>query len=75
VARLDETGWVRRTPCPTDRRGALATLTEEGYRVLAAAAPGHVEGVRSHLFDRLTPGQVDDLRKIAEAVAVPLKER
>ncbi|MDQ3980147.1 MAG: MarR family transcriptional regulator [Actinomycetota bacterium] len=75
VARLEENGWVRRTPCPTDRRGALAELTEEGYRVLAAAAPGHVEGVRVHLFDRLAPEQVDELRRIAEAVAVPLRKR
>src|SRR5215210_886848 len=59
VARLEEHGWVSRTPCPTDKRGALARLTDEGYGVLAAAAPGHVEGVRSHLFDRLTPEQVD----------------
>ena len=73
VARLEEHGWVSRTPCPTDRRGALATLTDEGYRVLAAAAPGHVHGVRAHLFDQLSPDQVDDLRRIAEAVATPLK--
>lgn len=69
VARLEEAGWVRRDSCPTDRRGAFAVLTEEGFAQLAAAAPGHVEGVRGHLFDALTPAQVDQLREIFEAVA------
>ncbi|MFC0527259.1 MarR family winged helix-turn-helix transcriptional regulator [Phytohabitans kaempferiae] len=68
VARLEEHGWVRREDCPTDRRGQLAVLTEEGFRVLAEAAHGHVEGVRTHLFDQLTPEQVAQLRQISEAM-------
>jgi len=68
VARLEESGWVRRLSCPDDRRGALATLTDEGFAALAAAAPGHAEGVRRHLFDRLTPEQVEQLRRISESV-------
>ncbi|MEH1129582.1 MarR family winged helix-turn-helix transcriptional regulator [Micromonospora sp. CPCC 206061] len=68
VARLEESGWVRRKDCPTDRRGQLAVLTEYGFEVLVAAAPGHVEGVRSHLFDQLTPQQVANLREISEAL-------
>ena len=68
VARLEENGWVRRRSCPSDRRGALAVLTDEGFAALAAAAPGHVAGVRRHLFDRLTPDQVHQLRCISESV-------
>jgi len=68
VARLEETGWVRRETCPTDRRGALAVLTDEGFGALAAAAPGHVAGVRRHLFDCLSADQVVHLREISEAV-------
>jgi DNA-binding MarR family transcriptional regulator len=68
VARLEEYGWVRREDCPTDRRGQLAVLTDAGFRVLEAAAPGHVEGVRTHLFDQLTPAQVGQLRQISEAM-------
>ena len=74
VARLESMGWVRREPCPTDRRGQLATLTEEGFRALEAAAPGHVEGVRSHLLDPLEPGQVDQLRDISQAIVAHLSE-
>jgi len=68
VARLEENGWARRRSCPSDRRGALAVLTDEGFAALTAAAPGHVAGVRRHLFDRLTPDQVHQLRCISESV-------
>ncbi len=69
VARLEEAGWVRRETCATDRRGFMAVLTEKGMGALAAAAPGHVEGVRRHLFDRLSPEQVGQLRAISESVS------
>ena len=73
VARLEENGWVSRVPCDIDKRGSFAVLTDEGFRVLAAAAPGHVEGVRDHLFDRLTPEQVEQLRQIAEVVVAGMR--
>ena len=48
VARLEERGWIRRRDCPTDRRGQLAELTDEGYAALVEAAPGHEIG-RAHV--------------------------
>ena len=68
VSRLEEAGWVRREACATDKRGALAILTDEGFAALAAAAPGHVEAVRRALFDVLTPEQVVQLAEISAAV-------
>jgi DNA-binding MarR family transcriptional regulator len=68
VARLEERGWVRRTDCPTDRRGQVAQLTDEGFAALAAAAPGHVAQVRRSLIDQLTPEQVGQLREISDAI-------
>lgn len=68
VARLEEAGWVRRDRCPTDKRGWLAVLTDEGFAALAAAAPGHVRGVRTHLLDQLTADQVAQLRTISETL-------
>ena len=70
VSRLEQAGWVQRRECPADRRGLLAVLTDEGFAALAAAAPGHVEAVRSVLFDALSPQQVTQLRGICEAVLV-----
>jgi DNA-binding MarR family transcriptional regulator len=72
VARLEETGWVRRRECPTDRRGAVCELTDAGFAALQAAAPGHVAAVRANLFDQLTPEQVVALREISEALATHL---
>ncbi len=68
VARLERNGWIRRIPCPDDRRSTLAQLTDEGFAVLAAAAPGHVATVRSLVFDALTPEQVDQFTTILRAV-------
>jgi DNA-binding MarR family transcriptional regulator len=68
VDRLVERGWARREDCTSDRRGQLAVLTDLGMHTLEAAAPIHVEGVRTHLFDQLTPEQVGQLRAISEAI-------
>lgn len=72
VRRLEETGWVRREACPTDARGAEAVLTDTGFAALAAAAPGHVESVRRHLFDQLTPEQITQLGEISNALRAHL---
>src|ERR1044072_3792076 len=68
IARLEETGWVRRRGCPTDKRGSYAILTDEGFAALEAAAPGHVTEVRERLFDQLTPDQVRQLGEISAAI-------
>jgi DNA-binding MarR family transcriptional regulator len=68
VSRLEERGWVRRQVCPDDGRGQLAVLTDEGFGALEAAAPIHVESVRTHLFDQLTPQQVQNMRDLGETL-------
>jgi len=68
VSRLEERGWVGRELCPDDGRGQLAVLTDNGFAALEAAAPIHVESVRTHLFDQLTPAQVEAMRDIGETL-------
>jgi DNA-binding MarR family transcriptional regulator len=68
VARLEERGLVTRVDCPTDRRGQIAQLTDEGFAALAAAAHGHVEQVRRSLIDVLTPEQVTQLSEISASI-------
>lgn len=68
VSRLEELGWVKRTDCPSDKRGTLATLTDEGFAVLERAARSHVESVRTYLFDPLQSDQVEQLHAISNAV-------
>jgi DNA-binding MarR family transcriptional regulator len=68
VERLVDLGWVQRTTCPSDRRGWLAVLTDNGYAALAAAAPFHVGHIRTHLFDGLNEHDVAELRRICESI-------
>jgi DNA-binding MarR family transcriptional regulator len=68
VSRLEEAGWVVRETCATDRRGAYARLTDEGFAAVAAAAPSHVASVRRLLIDRLTEEQLEHLRQISDVV-------
>lgn len=74
VARMEQDGWVRREPCHTDKRGQNAVLTDEGFARLQAAAPGHVEEVRTLLFDALTPEQQRSLREISDVLAGALSD-
>jgi DNA-binding MarR family transcriptional regulator len=66
VGRLEERGWVRRERATEDGRGNLAVLTDAGWDVVRQVAPGHVEAVRSAMFDPLTPGQTRALREALE---------
>ena len=68
IDRLEDVGWVSRCPADDDKRGAMARLTPKGFRALEKAAPGHVEGVRRHLFDKLTPEQVKELGEISATI-------
>src|SRR3978361_492700 len=72
VSRLEESGWVERQSCPTDRRGQLAVLTDRGFAALEAAAPGHRGGVRSPGFAPVPAEQVATLREISETLLKPL---
>jgi DNA-binding MarR family transcriptional regulator len=68
VSRLEERGWVRRQVCPEDGRGQLAVLTDAGFAALEEAAPVHVDSVRTHLFDQLSPEQVAAMRDVGETL-------
>jgi DNA-binding MarR family transcriptional regulator len=68
VKRLEQRGWVRREPDPADGRYTNAILTDAGWALVQAAAPGHVEAVRRFVVDPLTPGQLRSLRSIGERI-------
>ncbi|WP_328450798.1 MarR family transcriptional regulator [Streptomyces sp. NBC_00386] len=68
VTRLEKDGTVRREGCPTDKRGHMAILTDEGMALLERVAPGHVETVRTAIFDHLTPEQVRQLDEICGTI-------
>jgi DNA-binding MarR family transcriptional regulator len=72
--RMRGRGLVDRQECPNDRRGSFVTLTEQGRAAIEAAAPRHVEVVREHLFDLITPDLVAALTEITDRVAARLAE-
>jgi DNA-binding MarR family transcriptional regulator len=68
LTRMERRGLVRREECADDGRGAFVVITEEGRRAITAAAPGHVETVRTLFFDGLTRDQVAALERLAADV-------
>ncbi|WP_030434853.1 MarR family winged helix-turn-helix transcriptional regulator [Actinoplanes subtropicus] len=68
VARLEAQGWVRRQRDPDDGRVQIAVLTDAGYAKVVGSAPGHAEAVQQLVFDRLSPAQVRQLVKLADAL-------
>ena len=66
VTRMERRGLVRRETCAGDGRGVNCLLTEDGWKLLVRAAPGHVEAVRQNLVDLLT---ADQFRALGEAMA------
>ncbi|KAB1149122.1 MarR family transcriptional regulator [Streptomyces luteolifulvus] len=73
VTRLEKDGLIRRENCRWDKRGSIAALTDEGMAVLERTAPGHVETVRTFLFDQLTDEQVEQLEEICTGIARALE--
>jgi DNA-binding MarR family transcriptional regulator len=64
VDGLERDGLVARASCPSDKRGTLIKLTEEGARRLREAAGTHLNGVRELFLEKIgTDGraQMDEL--------------
>ncbi|GEL94620.1 MarR family winged helix-turn-helix transcriptional regulator [Cellulomonas composti] len=66
VRRLEERGLVARSSCPSDGRATNATLSDEGYRVVVGAAPGHVREARRLVVDALDATQIAQLEAITQ---------
>ncbi|MFD6329103.1 MarR family winged helix-turn-helix transcriptional regulator [Streptomyces niveus] len=74
LARMQQRGLVVREECATDGRGAVVVLTDEGTRTIEQAAPPHVESVRRHFIDLLSPEQIEAFATIGETVVGRLTE-
>lgn len=66
--RLEERGLLERIQCPEDRRATNAHLVDDGWELVVASAPAHVEKVREYVLDALAPHQVEQLREITGAL-------
>ncbi|MGA5816791.1 MarR family winged helix-turn-helix transcriptional regulator [Kitasatospora sp. NPDC094028] len=73
VTQLEKAGLVARRSCPSDVRGVIAELTDQGREMLRMAAPGHVALVRELLIDVLTREQLAVLAEGLGAVGARLR--
>ena len=72
VKRFEQRGWVVRFPDPDDGRYTIASLTDEGYEVVKAAAPTHLRTVRQFVLDPLTAADRQALTRIAAKLSVTI---
>jgi DNA-binding MarR family transcriptional regulator len=68
VDELERTGYVRREPHPTDRRGKLVVLTDRGWACVRAAGAALAE-LEQALAAELGPDRYDALRAGLAAAA------
>jgi DNA-binding MarR family transcriptional regulator len=61
ASRLEKRGWVVRQSCLSDRRGVELVLTDDGHHRLEETAKAHVESVRRHLVDVMSPAEFQAL--------------
>jgi DNA-binding MarR family transcriptional regulator len=66
IDRMEKAGLVRREPSREDRRGAYASLTEDGRGVFSRAQPIHHRGLYEHFTRHLDDG---DIRALGSALA------
>jgi DNA-binding MarR family transcriptional regulator len=66
VRRMRGRDLAARHGSDDDRRGATVELTADGEAALEAAAPGHVDLVRSVVFDGLTAAQLRAFGSVIE---------
>ena len=61
VDRLAEAGLVKRTVCPTDKRGQMLFITEAGKKQRKASWPHYARAVNQHLGDKLSEAETEKL--------------
>ncbi|HLI40911.1 MAG TPA: MarR family transcriptional regulator [Streptosporangiaceae bacterium] len=74
ISRMEARGLVRRAGCEGDKRGTFAALTAEGMATIERVAPHHVDSVRRHFIDRLTPRQLEEVRAAFQPVVDYLRK-
>lgn len=74
VTKLERRSWVRRVRSEENRRVTLVTMTDAGYDVLVAAAPGHVETVRELVYNGLSEDDVANLHKLMSHILTRIEQ-
>ncbi len=68
VSRMEKRGLVVREECVSDARGSMVRLTDLGRKAIEAAAPDHVDAVRTYFFDHLSPEEQGQLTVLLDRI-------
>jgi len=68
VDRLVHDGYVERTACATDARGAFADLTDAGLRRLREATPTHLGGIDAHFLAAIPEEDREAFVRVLEGI-------
>lgn len=71
---MEKAGWVKREPCPVDKRGYFAVMTPKGWKAIVTAAPDHVESVRNRFIDHLSKADQQVIAEIFERIEQSLRK-
>ena len=71
---MEKAGWLKREPCPVDKRGYFAVMTPKGWKAIVAAAPDHVKSVRVRFLDHITKADQQVIAQIFERIEMPLRK-
>jgi DNA-binding MarR family transcriptional regulator len=74
ITRMEARDLVRREECEGDKRGTWAVLTDFGMATIERVAPRHVESVRRHYLDHLSPTQQDQIRTAYQPIVEYLRK-
>jgi DNA-binding MarR family transcriptional regulator len=74
ISRMEARDLVRREECEGDKRGTFAVLTKDGMATIERVAPDHVDHVRRHFIDRLTPRQLDEISEAFQPIVEYLRK-
>ncbi|KAA3644768.1 MAG: MarR family transcriptional regulator [Chloroflexi bacterium] len=71
--RLEDAGLIKRNPNPTDRRGLLVTLTEQGIEVMDRAYPAHIAN-EDQILSSLTLNEREILTDLLRKMLLSFEE-
>ncbi|MFB2579768.1 MarR family winged helix-turn-helix transcriptional regulator [Herbiconiux sp. P15] len=75
VDRLAARGILEKSDDPTDGRGTLVALTEEGVQVYRRAAVLHAESITAHMAGHLSPEELVQLAQLCDKLRAGVTER
>ena len=74
ISRMEVKGLVRREGCDGDKRGTFAVITPRGRATIERVAPSHVDSVRRHFIDQVSPDHLGALTSAYEPVLNRLRQ-